>query len=168
MSANLRSFVRLCTVRVYGEGRRKEYRRATGDAVRFSKFFQGSSLAAHILRDRGRACRARRTNVPDNLAVDGARDAVLQLEVHLGNRVLGEHGSIRDITCCARGSANVQLCAGMEIGSAEEAFDSSDRTGRTNSSRLNHVADGESLDGLVLGGASRAVGAPDGLDVAAA
>lgn len=39
---------------------------------------------------------------------------------------------------------------------------------RTNSSGLNHVADGESLDGLVLRGASRAVAASDGLDVAAA
>lgn len=63
------------------------------------KFNQGSSLAAHILRDGGVACRARRTNVPDNLAMNGARDAVLQLEVHLGNGVLGEDGGIRDITC---------------------------------------------------------------------
>lgn len=39
---------------------------------------------------------------------------------------------------------------------------------RTDSRRLDHVADGEPLDGLILGGASRAVGAPDGLDVAAA
>lgn len=39
---------------------------------------------------------------------------------------------------------------------------------RTDSSRLNHVADGESLDGLVLGRASRAVAAADGVDVAAA
>ncbi len=39
---------------------------------------------------------------------------------------------------------------------------------RTDSRRLDHVADGEPLDGLVLGGASRAVGAADGLDVAAA
>lgn len=39
---------------------------------------------------------------------------------------------------------------------------------RTDSSRLNHVADGESLDSLVLGRASRAVRASDGLDVAAA
>lgn len=38
---------------------------------------------------------------------------------------------------------------------------------RTDGSRLDHVADGESLDRLVLGGASRAVGATDGLDVAA-
>lgn len=38
---------------------------------------------------------------------------------------------------------------------------------RTNSSRLDHVADGETLDGLVLGGAARAVAAADGLDMAA-
>lgn len=38
---------------------------------------------------------------------------------------------------------------------------------RTDGGRLNHVADGESLDRLVLGSASRAVGAADGLDVAA-
>ena len=34
-----------------------------------------------------------------DLAVNGARDAVLKLEVHLGNGVLGEDGSIRDVTC---------------------------------------------------------------------
>ena len=39
---------------------------------------------------------------------------------------------------------------------------------RTNSGALDHVADGESLDRLVLWGASGAVGATDGLDVAAA
>jgi hypothetical protein len=38
---------------------------------------------------------------------------------------------------------------------------------RTDGGRLDHVADGESLDRLVLGCASRAVGAADGLDVAA-
>lgn len=38
----------------------------------------------------------------------------------------------------------------------------------TNSSRLNHVADGEALDRLVLGGATRAVAATDGLHVATA
>ena len=42
------------------------------------------------------------------------------------------------------------------------------RVRRTNSSRLDHVADGEALDRLILGGASRAVAAADGLDVAAA
>jgi hypothetical protein len=39
--------------------------------------------------------------------------------------------------------------------------------GRTDGGGLDHVADGESLDRLVLGGASRAVGAADGLDVTA-
>lgn len=39
---------------------------------------------------------------------------------------------------------------------------------RTNGSRLDHVADGESLDRLILGCASRAVAAADGLDVATA
>jgi hypothetical protein len=67
--------------------------------------------------------------------VNGARDAVLQLQVHLGDSVLGEDRGVRDIT---------------------------------DSSRLDHVADGETLDGLVLGRASRAVAASDGLDVAAA
>lgn len=36
--------------------------------------------------------------LPDNFAVDGAGYAVLQLEIHLGNCVFGEDGSIRDIT----------------------------------------------------------------------
>lgn len=40
------------------------------------------------------------------------------------------------------------------------------RNRRTDGSGLDHVADGESLDGLVLRNASRAVGAADGLDVA--
>jgi hypothetical protein len=38
----------------------------------------------------------------------------------------------------------------------------------TDGGRLDHVADGEPLDGLVLGRASRAVAAADGVDVAAA
>jgi hypothetical protein len=37
--------------------------------------------------------------LPNDLAVDSARDAVLQLEVHLGNGVFREYGCIRDITC---------------------------------------------------------------------
>lgn len=39
---------------------------------------------------------------------------------------------------------------------------------RTDGSGLDHVADGEALDGLVLGGAASAVGATHRLDVAAA
>jgi hypothetical protein len=38
-------------------------------------------------------------NVPYDLAVNGAGDAVLELQVHLGDGVLGEDGGIRDITC---------------------------------------------------------------------
>ena len=41
-------------------------------------------------------------DIPDDLAVDGARDAVLELQVHLGDGVLGEDGGIGDITCIAR------------------------------------------------------------------
>ena len=37
--------------------------------------------------------------VPDDLSMNGTRNAVLQLEVHLGNSVFWEYGSVRDITC---------------------------------------------------------------------
>jgi hypothetical protein len=37
--------------------------------------------------------------VPNDLAVDSAGDAVLQLQVHLGDGVVGENGGVRDITC---------------------------------------------------------------------
>lgn len=67
--------------------------------------------------------------------MDSAGDAVLQLEVHLGDGIVGEDGGVRDIT---------------------------------DGSGLNHVADSESLDGLVLGDAASAVGAAHGLGVAAA
>lgn len=73
--------------------------------------------------------------VPNDLAVDSAGDAVLELQVHLGDGVLGEDGGIGDIT---------------------------------DGSGLDHVADGETLDGLVLGGAAGTVGAAHRLDVAAA
>ena len=36
---------------------------------------------------------------PNNLPVDGARDAVLQLQVHLGHGVLCEYRGIGNITC---------------------------------------------------------------------
>lgn len=42
--------------------------------------------------------REREECLPNNFAVDGAGYAVLQLEIHLGNGVFGENGSIRDIT----------------------------------------------------------------------
>lgn len=34
-----------------------------------------------------------------DLAVDGAADAVLELQVHFGHRVVGEDGGVGDITC---------------------------------------------------------------------
>lgn len=39
------------------------------------------------------------TNVPNNLAMDGTRHAVLQLKVHLGDSVVGKDRGVRDITC---------------------------------------------------------------------
>jgi hypothetical protein len=93
--------------------------------------------------------------------VDGARDAVLELQVHLGDGVLGEHRGIRDITC-PDGQSCSSCIAGVIPGLVGGGF------GRhTDGSRLDHVADGESLYRLVLGGASRAVGAADGLDMTA-
>jgi hypothetical protein len=57
---------------------------------------QGSSEAHTQPR---RSCHTPgKDNVPDNLAVNGARDAVLQLQVHLGYGVLREDGGIRDVT----------------------------------------------------------------------
>jgi len=37
-------------------------------------------------------------DVPDNLSMNGTRDTVLQLEVHLGNGVFWEYGCVRNIT----------------------------------------------------------------------
>jgi len=71
----------------------------------------------------------------NDLSVDSARNAVLELQVHLWDWVLVEDGGISQIT------------------------DGSD---------FDHVADGESLDGLILWCASRAVGAADWLDVTTA
>lgn len=48
------------------------------------------------------SCPPSRTNVPNDLAVNGTRDAVLQLEVHLGDGVLGEDRGVRDVTCWRR------------------------------------------------------------------
>ena len=110
-------------------------------------------------------------DVPNDLAVDGARDAVLELEVHLGHRVLGEDRGVRDVTCGNVRSVCCVLplrltCPHRRFRARISKWIRSDR--RTDSGGLNHVADGESLDGLVLGGASRAVGATDRLDVAPA
>lgn len=114
-------------------------------------------------------------DVPDNLAMDGAGDAVLELEVHLGDRVLGEDGGVRDVTCVGILSVHQfsfipdsSLVSSSSVSCARSIGVWYSRDRRTDGGGLNHVADGESLDGLVLGGASRAVGATDGLDVAPA
>lgn len=62
------------------------------DGVRCSPKRQ---MQQHPIR---RGCHPLETNVPDNLAVNGARDTVLQLEVHLGDGVLGEDRGVRDVT----------------------------------------------------------------------
>jgi hypothetical protein len=103
-----------------------------------------------------------RTDTHD-LSVDGARDAVLELQVHLGDGVLGEDGGIGDITCpsCQFLISRIGVVCGRSNSGGAGMMR------RTDGGRLDHVADGESLDCLVLGSASRAVGAADGLDVAA-
>jgi hypothetical protein len=115
-----------------------------------------------------------RTNVPDNLAMDSARDTVLQLQVHLGNCVLRENGGVRDITCQPICKQLFHRPDCLKTRSSKHR--STDRTilgysrswKRTDSGRLNHIADGEPLDSLVLGRASRAVATADRLDMTAA
>lgn len=63
---------------------------------------------------------------------------------------------------------SIRRAPAFEAGAARNEGAGGEGVILTSGGRLNHVADGEPLDGLVLGGASRAVGAPDGLDVAAA
>ena len=50
-------------------------------------------------RAAGRDRAGRFKDIPNDLAVDGARNAVLELEVHLGDRVLSEDRGVRDVTC---------------------------------------------------------------------
>jgi hypothetical protein len=95
-------------------------------------------------------------NSPNDFAVDGAGDAVLQLQIHFRNGILGEDGSVGDITCM---SSDIS----MQTHRSEKG-----RLPRTNSSGLDHVPDGEALDGLVLGCAATAVRAANGLHMAAA
>jgi hypothetical protein len=52
----------------------------------------------------------------DNLAVDSARNAVHELQVHLGDSVLGEDGGIRDVTCplSVQGSSETRFTEQMQ------------------------------------------------------
>lgn len=109
---------------------------------------------------------------PDDFAVDGAGDAVLQFEVHLGNGIFGKDGGVGDVTCLNVGSFSVReivpvfwkklnakpFGSGRNMGVEEKK--------RTDCGRLNHIANGESLDCLVLGCTSRAVGASNRLHMA--
>lgn len=130
--------------------------------------------------------------VPNDLAVDSAGDAILQLEVHLGDGVVGEDGGIGDITYGRNPESTIipvevytisdpcgllseVHCIVQIIHLAlprTKARGGSEfvrwRSRRTDGSGLNHVTDGESLDGLVLGDAASAVGAAHGLNVTAA
>jgi hypothetical protein len=85
--------------------------------------------------------------------VDGAGDTVLKLEVHFGDSVFGENRSIRDVTYPWSVSQQADVFQLAKL---------------TNGRRLNHVTDCKALDCLVLGRATTAVGASDGVDVAAA
>ena len=120
------------------------------------------------------ACAVSGEDIPDDLAVDGARNAVLELEVHLGDRVLSEDRGVGDVTCVHILSVHRFLVLSLTPlpFSSSVLMAQNSRKGfsgrRTDGGGLNHVADGEPLDGLVLGGASRAVGATDRLDVAPA
>jgi hypothetical protein len=129
---------------------------------------RGSAVAATLTR----------TNA-DNLAVDGARDAVLPVAGVSGiDRVGKEHiyslryilGTVYSGNTEASEMSPAQYVSPRLISSSIYGLYGSQSmcVARTDSGGLNHVADGESLDCLVLGSASRAVGAADGLDVAAA
>ena len=101
--------------------------------------------------------------------MDGAGHAVLELQVHLGDGVLSEDRGIGDVTYIAA-SVSAFPVFRVPISSPQNIVKSLNWSGlrRTDGGGLNHVADGESLDRLVLGSASRAVRAADGLDVATA
>lgn len=60
-------------------------------------------------------CPPSRTNVPNDLAVNGTRDAVLQLEVHLGDGVLGEDRGVRDVTCGRHSLVKSDTIVGGEL-----------------------------------------------------
>lgn len=62
-----------------------------------SFFFNPHFILWNYSKER-RAERRREAYLPNNFAVDGAGYAILKLEIHLGNGVFGEDGSIRDIT----------------------------------------------------------------------
>jgi hypothetical protein len=103
--------------------------------------------------------------------VNGAGDTVLQLQVHLGDGVVGKDGGVGNITCRKNDSVRDSSSKPFVTHACARGFGDgrgSDGLRHTNSGRFDHVSDGESLDSLVLGCASGAVGASDWFDVATA
>lgn len=121
--------------------------------------FLGSLCKGSRLGSRGNC-------IPHNLSVDGAGHAVLELQVHLGDSVLGEDRGIGDVTYIPTKQLAFPKFFFSNSSPAECGDISKGEIRHTDGGGLNHVADGESLDRLVLRSASRAVGATDGLDVA--
>lgn len=68
------------------------------------------------------SCPPLETNVPDNFAVDGARDTVLQLEVHLGDGVLGKDRGVGDVTYRRHVLARCSLRLRLEAAGKEECL----------------------------------------------
>lgn len=88
-------------------------------------------LAILVVPDPGRrrtvAATFPRTHT-NNLSVNGAGDAVLELQVHLGDGVLGEDGGIRNVTDGCR-LDHVPDCESLDslvLGSAPRAVGASD------------------------------------------
>jgi hypothetical protein len=77
--------------------------------------------------------------------------------VYSGKTEASEISPVRAVSPCLLRRAGDEFCPRSGEGIRR----------RTDGSGLDHVADGKSLDRLVLGSASRAVGAADRLDVAA-
>ena len=136
-AAGLTTFLPSLLNRTRGGGARlrRPSRERTLRSLDQSMFFTLSTVSSLDSRLGSLPISSQYLNLPNDLSVDSAADAVLQLEVHLGHAVLGEDRGIGDIT---------------------------------DGGALDHVADGESLDCLVLGCAARAVGAADRLHMATA
>lgn len=103
-------------------------------------------------------------NAPNDLAMNGARDTVLELQVHFRDGVFREDGGVGYITWIPTSTAlvlTVVLSPPFHSGRRYTLGEAR----RTDGGALDHVADGESLYRLVLWCTPRAIGAADGLDV---
>jgi hypothetical protein len=106
---------------------RPSLRSSTGDLGTLSRLLRVDLLAVLVEPDsRGRGAVAAADAGADahDLAVDGARDAVLQLQVHLGDGVVGEDGCVADITCDGHVRENDGGDAVVVVGNVRMAADS--------------------------------------------